>query len=215
MYKVTKLAVFASGRGSNFQTIYQKITEGYIPAQVGLLISDNEKAGAITFAVEHNIPVSVVKPKDFRTSETFGLELLRLLELYETDLIVLAGYLKKIPANVIDRYQNRIVNIHPALLPAFGGKGMYGIRVHEAVFNAGVKISGVTVHLVNNEYDAGPIVLQRVVNIEKCNSPEEIAAEVLKEEHKAFSEAIKKLLENEVMVEGQRVIMRKPNHVAD
>ena len=212
---MTKLAVFASGRGSNFQTIYQKITDGYIPAQIILLITDNDKASAIEFAREHNIPVSVVNPKDFHTSETFGLELLRLLELCETDFIILAGYLKKIPANVIERYQNRIVNIHPALLPSFGGKGMYGLHVHEAVFNAGVKISGVTVHLVNNEYDAGPIVLQRAVNIEACNSPEEIAAEVLKEEHKAFPEALKKLLENEVIVEGQRVIMRKPNHVAD
>jgi phosphoribosylglycinamide formyltransferase-1 len=212
---VTKIAVFASGRGSNFQTIYKKIKEGFIPAQIVLLITDNDKAGAITFAFEHNIPFSVVKPKDFYTSEIFGVELLRLLELYEAEFIILAGYLKKIPSNVIDRYQNRIVNIHPALLPSFGGKGMYGHRVHEAVFNSGVKLSGVTVHLVNNEYDAGPIVLQRAVNIEACNLPEEIAAEVLKEEHKAFPEALKRLLENEVIVEGQRVIIRKPKHVTN
>lgn len=206
--------MFASGRGSNFQTVYQKITEGYIPAQIVLLITDNSKAGAITFAVEHNIPVSVVKPKDFFTSEEFGAELLRFLELYKADFIILAGYLKKIPSNVIDRYQNRIVNVHPALLPAFGGKGMYGLHVHEAVFKSGVKLSGVTVHLVNKEYDAGPIVLQKAVNIEDCNSPEEIAAKVLKEEHKAFPEAIKRLLGNDVVIEGRRIIIGKPKHVA-
>lgn len=201
--------VFASGRGSNFQTIHQKIREGYISAQVVLLITDNSQAGAIAFAREHLIPASLVKPGDFPSPEAFGRQLLRILEQYQTDFIILAGYLKKIPPNVIEEYQNRILNIHPALLPAFGGEGMYGSRVHEAVFRSGAKISGVTVHLVNNDYDAGPIVLQKAVAIEDCDSPEEIAAKVLKEEHRAFPEAIKLLLENEVAIEGQRVRIRK------
>lgn len=209
---MTRLTVFASGRGSNFQTIFKRISDGYIPARVVLLITDNSKAGAIAFAAEHDIPVSVVRPNDFPTPEAFGDELLQLMALYKTEWIVLAGYLKKIPANVVNQYQNRIINIHPALLPAFGGKGMYGLRVHQAVFNAGVKISGVTVHLVNNEYDAGPIVLQKAVNIEVCSSPEEIAATVLQQEHLAFPEAIKLLIENEIDIEGQRVIIRKPIH---
>jgi len=209
---VTRITVFASGRGSNFQTIFKKISDGYIPARVVLLITDNSSAGAIAFATEHNIPVSVVKPSDFQTPEAFGEELLRLMDLNKTEWVVLAGYLKKIPANVVDRYQNRIINIHPALLPSFGGKGMYGLRVHQAVFNAGVKVSGVTVHLVNNEYDAGPIVVQKAVNIKDCSSPEEIAAKVLQQEHLAFPEAIKLLIENEIGIEGQRVIIRKPKH---
>lgn len=209
---MTRLTVFASGRGSNFQTIFKKISDGYISARVVLLITDNSKAGAIAFAAKHNIPVAVVKPNNFQAPEAFGEELLRLMDLNKTEWVILAGYLKKIPANVVNRYQNRIVNIHPALLPAFGGKGMYGLRVHQAVFNAGVKISGVTVHLVNNEYDAGPIVVQKAVDIEDCSSPEEIAARVLQQEHLAFPEAIKLLIENEIAIDGQRVIKRKSIH---
>lgn len=209
---MTRITVFASGRGSNFRTIFKKISDGYIPARVVLLITDNNKAGAIAFAAEHDIPVSVVKPNNFQTPEAFGDELLRLMDLHKTELVILAGYLKKIPVNVVNKYRNRIVNIHPALLPAFGGEGMYGLRVHRAVFHAGVKISGVTVHLVNNEYDAGPIVLQKAVNIKDCSSPEEIAAKVLQQEHLVFPEAIKLLIENEIGVEGQRVIIRKPKH---
>ena len=209
---MTKIAVFASGRGSNFQTIHQKIREGYISAQVVLLITDNGQAGAIAYAREHHIPAALVKPGEFPSSEAFGRQLLRLLEQHQTEFIILAGYLKKIPPNVIEKYQNRILNIHPALLPAFGGKGMYGSRVHQAVFQSGVKISGVTIHLVNNEYDAGPIVLQKVVAIDDCNSPQEIAAKVLKVEHRAFPEALKLLLENEIAIEGQRVRIRKAKH---
>lgn len=209
---MVNIAVFASGRGSNFQTIYHKTVAGYLPAKIAALISDNRAAGAIEFAREQRIPVFVAPPGDFPSPEVFGGELLRILKLQAVEFIVLAGYLKKIPANVVDAFPNRILNIHPALLPSFGGKGMYGMRVHQAVFDAGVKVSGVTVHLVNNEYDAGPIVLQRAVDIRECRSPEEIARKVLAQEHRAFPEALKLLLENEYRVEGRRVIIRKIKH---
>ncbi|MFQ5583647.1 MAG: phosphoribosylglycinamide formyltransferase, partial [Calditrichia bacterium] len=126
---------------------------------------------------------------------------------YNVNYIILAGYVKKIPDNLIDQYQNRIVNIHPALLPAFGGKGMYGMHVHRAVFESGAQYSGVTVHLVNNEYDAGPILLQKVVDIHDCQSPEEIASRVLAVEHRVFPDALKILLEKNIEIRGKRVIV--------
>ena len=209
---VTKIAVFASGRGSNFQVVYQRIKDGYIPAEIALLISDNPHAGALAFAAAHDIPCTVIRPKDFATPEMFGEELLHALLAQQIEFIVLAGYLKKIPGNVVQHYANRIVNIHPALLPAFGGRGMYGIRVHEAVFLSGAKISGLTVHLVNDEYDAGPIVLQKAVAIDDCNSPADIARKVLEVEHQALPEAIKLLLENSYAAEDNRVILGKRSY---
>ncbi len=206
---VTKIAVFASGRGSNFREIYKNTRSGFIPAEISLLVSDNPRAGIIPFAEAHSIPVSIIQPKKFSSSHDFGMALLDVLAAQQIEYIVLAGYLKKIPENVVSAFNNRIINIHPALLPAFGGQGMYGKHVHQAVFKAGVKVSGITIHLVNEEYDSGPILLQRAADIADCETPEEIAAAVLKLEHKAFPEAIKLLLENEPEIDGNRVIIRK------
>jgi phosphoribosylglycinamide formyltransferase-1 len=203
---VKKIAIFASGRGSNFIKIYESIQHGEIPGEISCLISDNEKAGAFEYAQSKSIPISVISPKNFKTSEAFGLEILKVLNQYQVEWIILAGYLKKIPDNVVSKYSNHILNIHPALLPAFGGKGMYGIRVHQAVFESGAKISGVTVHLVNKVYDAGPIVMQKAVNIEDCRNPEEIAHKVLKVEHILFSRAIKKIFTSNYEIISNRVI---------
>ena len=172
---MNKIAVFASGRGSNFVKIYENIQKGYLAGEIACLISNKPEAGAIEFANKNSIKTYLVIPKNFPTSDIFGSELLKILNEHEIDWIILAGYLKKIPDNVIRQYANRIVNIHPALLPAFGGKGMYGMHVHEAVFKSGAKISGVSVHLVNEVYDSGPIVMQRAVSIEHCDNPDEIA----------------------------------------
>jgi formyltetrahydrofolate-dependent phosphoribosylglycinamide formyltransferase len=206
---VKKIAVFASGRGSNFIKIYENIKSGRISAKIACVISNNPDAGAIDFAQKNAIKTYLVIPKNFSTSELFGSELLKILEKNEIDWIILAGYLKKIPDNVVQRYANRIVNIHPALLPAFGGKGMYGMHVHQAVFNSGTKISGVTVHLVNEIYDSGPIVMQRAVDIEDCRNPDEIAISVLAVEHKVFSEAIGKLFTQAYRIDSNRVIFAK------
>ncbi len=208
---MTKIAVFASGRGSNFQTLHHKSKEGFVPAQIGVLISDKSQAGALAYAREHQIPAIVVPPADFENVSEFGIKLLQILALHKIDWIVLAGYLRKIPENVIALYENRIVNIHPALLPAFGGKGMYGMNVHRAVYLSGVHYSGVTVHLVNNEYDAGPIVAQKAVYIADCRSPEEIAERVLIEEHQLYPKALKKILENRFTLDGNRIIWEDIN----
>jgi formyltetrahydrofolate-dependent phosphoribosylglycinamide formyltransferase len=203
---VRKIAVFASGRGSNFINIYENIQRGRLDARVVCLISNKPETGAIEYAEQENINRYIVVPKDFLSSDEFGHELLRILKKHEAEWIVLAGYLKKIPDNVVHHYSNKIVNIHPALLPAFGGKGMYGMHVHEAVFRSGAKISGVTVHLVNEVYDAGPIVMQRAVDIEACKNPEEIAKTVLATEHQLFSEALQRLYTTEFKIEFNRVI---------
>lgn len=202
------IAVFASGRGSNFKKIYQKIQEGELPARIRCLITDNEHAGALSFARENDIPGYVIPPADFTSSRHFGEKLVQVLNSHQTDWVILAGYLKKIPDNVVAAFSNRILNIHPALLPAFGGKGMYGSRVHRAVFDSGARVSGVTIHLVNTEYDAGPIVAQQAVNVENCRSPEEIAEMVLRIEHELYWRTLRKILTTDFEVQGKRVVFK-------
>jgi len=200
-----RLAVFASGRGSNFQAILRKIREQYIPATVQLCITNNPDAGVIGLASDHGIPVKIFIPKNFENSHAFNEAVLRELISARIDYIVLAGYLKMIGPQIVERFDNKIINIHPALLPAFGGKGMYGHHVHQAVFDRGVKYSGVTIHLVNKEYDAGPIVLQEVVSVDGASSADEIAEKVLAVEHRIFPEAVKLLVEDRLVVNGSRV----------
>ena len=204
--QLKKIAVFASGRGSNFIKIYENIKSGDIPAEICCLVTDNPSAAAIDFSKSEHIPVFVVRPKDFTDPTAFGAELLRILNNLTVEWIVLAGYLKMIPSKVVEAFSNKIVNIHPALLPAFGGKGMYGMYVHEAVLKSGAKISGVTVHLVNEIYDSGPIVMQRSVDIESCNRAEDIAKAVLKIEHVLYSEALKRLLTRPFHISFNKVI---------
>jgi len=203
-----RLAVFASGRGSNFRAILDNIHNGSIPAEVVLCFTNNPAAGVIDIAKANHIPVCVIIPKNFPDSTAFNDAVLKELQSAGADYIVLAGYLKLIGRQIIAAYPDRIINIHPALLPAFGGKGMYGHHVHQAVFESGARISGVTVHLVNSEYDAGPIVLQQCVPIDDLNSPDEIAARVLTIEHQIYARAIKLLVEDKLHIEGKRVYIR-------
>ena len=200
-----RLAVFASGRGSNFRAILEQTHNGFIPAVIALCITNNPKAGVIDIANEHKIPVHIILPKNFPDAPAFNDAILKELSAARIEYIILAGYLKLIGKPIIDAYPNRIINIHPALLPSFGGAGMYGHHVHEAVYESGVKVSGATVHLVNNEYDAGPIVLQQAVSIENVNSADEIAARVLEIEHKIYARAVKLLVEERLKIHGKRV----------
>lgn len=204
-----RIAVFASGRGSNFIKIHRNILRGKIPAQVVCFLTDNSQAPALQYALKHYIPNVILSPKNFSDPSHFEIEMLNFLQQHQSEWIVLAGYLKKIPDKVVEIYKNKIVNIHPALLPAFGGKGMYGMHVHEAVYASGAKISGVTVHLVNEIYDAGPIVLQKAVDIEDCQDPSEIAAKVLKVEHKLYSLALIKLFTRSYSIQGNRVVFKE------
>lgn len=198
------IAVFASGRGSNFQAILNAIDAGLLPAQIVVLISNKSDAGAMEIARAHNISTQHLSQKMFSSEEALADAMLEVLEENHAEFIALAGYLKKIPAQVIRQYRNRIVNIHPALLPSFGGEGMYGHRVHEAVIASGEKVSGATVHLVDEEYDRGAIVLQKTVIVDHDDTPDSLAAKVLKIEHEIFPLALKAFAEGRVRVEGRK-----------
>lgn len=205
-----KIAVFASGRGSNFKAILDAIRAGKIRnASVVALITNNADAGALATAKEHDIPALCVSRKQFGSDDEFRQALLGILNQYGADFIVLAGYMKKIEAEIIRRFKNRIVNIHPALLPAFGGQGMYGMRVHEAVIASGSALSGATVHIVDEEYDRGPIVLQQSVPVSPDDTPETLAAKVIKVEHELYPRAIGLFAEGKVVIHEQRVMIEQ------
>ena len=198
------IAVFASGRGSNFNAILHAIHEGTLPARVVLLISNKSDAGALEYARANGIPAVHLSTQQFPSEDAYVDRLLALLREHGADFIALAGYLKKIPARVIVQFRNRIVNIHPALLPKFGGPGMYGIHVHKAVLAAGETTTGATVHVVDEEYDRGAIVLQRTVNVLPDDTPETLAARVLTIEHQLYPEALKAFAEGRVEINGTK-----------
>ena len=201
------IAVFASGRGSNFNAILNAVAEGRLPARVSLLVSNNSNAGAMELARSRNIPAVHVSQKQFSSEEEYVERLLALLSQYRVDLIALAGYMKHVPTKVIERFRNRVVNIHPALLPDFGGKGMFGINVHEAVIASGAKVSGATVHIVDEEYDHGAIVLQKTVDVSPDDTPETLAAKVLSIEHEIYPQALAAFAAGRVHIEGRRARM--------
>jgi len=189
--------VFASGRGSNLQAIIDGVEEGRLNCEIVFVMSNNSSSGALEIARKKNIPAYHLSERVFHKNN-FEESLIDLLEKHKPDLIVLAGYMKLVSISVIRRFENRIINIHPALLPKFGGKGMYGMNVHNAVFQAGEKVSGVTIHIVNENYDEGKIIYQEKIDISDCKSPEEIAEKVLKLEHKVYPEVIQKIIEGKI-----------------
>ncbi len=206
-----RLAVFASGGGSNFQAILDAIQRGELPAEVGLLVSDRPTAGAIRRAEAHRIPAAILPPSTFEDESAYVYALQKQLDEHRVNFIALAGYLKKIPSPIVQQYYGRMINIHPSLLPAFGGKGMYGLRVHRAVLAYGAKWTGATVHLVDEEYDHGPIVLQEPVPVLPEDTPEILAARVLRVEHRLYPKALGLFAENRVEINGRTVTI-KPSH---
>ncbi|MCL6495236.1 MAG: phosphoribosylglycinamide formyltransferase [Ignavibacterium sp.] len=199
-----RLAVFVSGRGSNLKAILEH-SELENLIKVVVVFSDKVECGAFEIARKYGIETKVIGKGDNKISNE---NLLDVLRNYNLDLIVLAGYLKLVPVELVREYENRIINIHPALLPSFGGKGMYGMNVHTAVFNSSAKVSGATVHFVNAEYDKGKIIAQRCVDISDVKSAEEIAERVLKIEHQILPEVIKAFAEKRILVQDNRVIIK-------
>lgn len=189
------IAVYLSGAGSNFRAINESIKNSRLKSKIKVVISSNGTAGGLEYAHSEGIETAVLQRNDFADSQAFADAQLKLLSDHQVDLIVLAGYMKKLALPVVRKYKDRILNIHPALLPDFGGKGMYGMFVHQAVIQSGVKKSGATVHLVDEIYDNGKIILQQSVEIEADDTAEMLQKKVLLVEHKIFSEAIG-LLEN-------------------
>ncbi|MCU7503975.1 MAG: phosphoribosylglycinamide formyltransferase [Ignavibacteria bacterium] len=201
-----KIAVFVSGRGSNLQAILDAKSSGFLNVEVAAVFTDRPDSGAVERAKGNSIPVWVIC-KEKKSGSVSNEELSGLLGKLKIDLIVLAGFLKLVPESVIDHFENKIINIHPALLPSFGGKGMYGMNVHRAVFNSSAKITGPTVHFVDKLYDNGKIIAQRAVDISDVNSPEEIAERVLKVEHELLPFVIKKIEEGKVKTINERVVV--------
>lgn len=203
------LGVFASGRGSNFMAILRAIQEGRLNADVKCLLSNTIDAGALSVAQDHYIPATVIEKSMYPSRALFIEAMINYLEEHDVNFIVLAGYLKKVPPEIVARYKNCVINIHPALLPSFGGKGMYGHHVHEAVLEQGCKITGVTVHLVDDEYDQGPIVAQKCVPVEEGDTADTLAARVLQVEHQIYTEALQLFAEDRIRVEGRRTVTRR------
>jgi len=197
------LAVFCSGAGSNFQALYRGIEERHLPAQIVLCVSDKESSGAIQFARANNIETLHLSRTPYADEESYSNVMLSALHAHHIDFILLAGYLKKIPQKVIAAFPKKILNIHPALLPKFGGKGMYGLNVHEAVINAGETTSGATVHFVNEEYDKGEIILQRTVEILPDDTPLSLSKKILTIEHEVYIEALQKIISSTGQEKGK------------
>lgn len=195
------IAIFASGGGSNFQAIADACADGSIPAQVVLCVASRPDAGVIDRASRLGIPHVVLEG----TTAEWMPSVLEELERRDVDFIALAGFMKMVPVAMTQRYQGRIVNIHPALLPLFGGKGMYGMNVHRAVVEAGQTESGATVHLVDEDYDTGPIIAQESVPVYPTDTPEDVAARVLSVEHRLYPAVIKAFAEGRVQLDGRQV----------
>ena len=199
-----KIAVFVSGGGSNFKAIHHQIIQGNILGKIVMVFSNNPNCGAIKFAEENSIPIFIINAARYPNAHTRDEFLLETCLKAEIDLICLAGFMKMLPKNIVKQYEYRILNIHPGLLPEFGGKGFYGMRVHEAVINTGKRESGATVHFVDEIYDHGPIILQKKVEVMETDTPESLAARVLKVEHELFPEVVKAFCENKIIMENNK-----------
>ncbi len=177
-----KLAVLVSGGGTNLQAIFDAIDSGKIQnAEVSVVISNNQNAYALARAKKHGVEAVCISPKDFADRAAFNQAFLKKLDSYQADLVVLAGFLVVLPQEMIQRYQNRIINIHPSLIPSFCGKGYYGLKVHEGALARGVKLTGATVHFVDEGTDTGPIILQKAVAVEPEDTPETLQRRVMEQ----------------------------------
>ncbi len=197
-----KMAVLVSGGGTNLQAIIDAIESGKITnAEISVVISNNANAYALERAKQHGIEALCVSPKSFSSREEFNQKLLETIQSYQVDLVVLAGCLVVIPEIMVKAYPNKIINIHPALIPSFCGTGYYGLKVHEGVLKRGVKVTGATVHFVDEGTDTGPIILQKAVEVHQDDTPEILQRRVMEEaEWKIMPEAINLIANHKVQV---------------
>ncbi|MBO4408207.1 MAG: phosphoribosylglycinamide formyltransferase [Clostridiales bacterium] len=206
-----KIAVFVSGGGTNLQAIIDRIKSGYLSnVEISLVISSSPAAYALTRAKDNNIPCKVFSRKDYDDLAVWDKDVLKALNESGAELVVLAGYLSLLGPEVVKAFNNRIINIHPALIPSFCGKGMYGIRPHKAVLERGVKVSGATVHFVNEVYDEGPILLQKAENVRPDDTPETLQQRIMKNcEQDILPRAIKLISEGKVTIENNIAYVRE------
>ena len=206
-----RVAVLVSGGGTNLQAIIDAVEAGNITnTEIVGVISNNRNAYALERAKNHGIPGLCISPKDFETREEFNQALLNKLNEMKVDLIVLAGFLVVIPEMMIREYRNRIINIHPSLIPSFCGTGYYGLKVHEAALARGVKVVGATVHFVDEGTDTGPIILQKAVEVEEGDTPQILQRRVMEQaEWKILPQAIHLIANNKIEVTDGKVTMKK------
>ena len=206
-----KLAVLVSGGGTNLQSIIDSIADGRITnAEIKVVISNNKNAYALERASKAGIPAKALSPKDFPDREAFNEALLQALIDSEADLVVLAGCLVVIPPKIVEHFKNRIINIHPSLIPSFCGKDYYGLKVHEGVLNRGVKVTGATVHFVDDGTDTGPIILQKAVEVHQDDTPKSLQLRVMEEaEWVIMPRAIDLIANGKVKVEGGKALIEQ------
>ena len=206
--KTLRLAVLISGTGRTLENLITLTNRGELPGRIATVVSSRADVRGNAIAEEAGIPLAVVPRRHFKSTEEFSAAIYDALLPMEIDLVVMAGFLCKI--NVHPAFEGRIMNIHPSLLPLFGGKGLYGGRVHQAVLDSGMKISGCTVHCVDESYDAGPIILQTAVPVLDDDTPSTLAARVFQEERRAYPEAIRLFAAGRLQIEGQQVRILPP-----
>lgn len=206
-----RVAVLVSGGGTNLQAIIDAVKSGAITnTELAGVISNNKNAFALERAARHEIPSMCISPKDFRTRDEFNCALLAELKRMQVDLIVLAGFLVVIPEMLIREYRNRIINIHPSLIPSFCGTGFYGLKVHEAALERGVKVVGATVHFVDEGTDTGPIILQKAVEVEEGDTPQTLQRRVMEQaEWKILPQAINLIANDEIEVSDGKVVIKR------
>lgn len=203
MARKVKVAVLISGSGTNLQSLIDSCSKRDFPAEISLVISSRKKAYGLERARNHSIPAQTLRRKDFETDDEYTNAMLEILEAHRIEVICLAGYLKLVPTRVVRRFKGRMLNIHPALLPKFGGKGMYGMRVHKAVLAAGETESGPSVHVVDEIYDHGKVMIREKVPVLPDDTPEILQKRVLEAEHRVYPQALRKLAEEIVSKQEQ------------
>lgn len=208
MVEAKKIAVLVSGRGSNLQSIIDNIEKGQILGKIEIVISNRKDAYGLTRAKNNGIQDLYIGKENYPDIKERNARLLEVLKEEKIDLIVLAGYMSILDKKIIDEYKNRIINIHPSLIPSFCGKGYYGEKVHEAVIEYGVKVTGATVHFVDEGADTGPVILQKAIEVEFKDTPKTIADKVLKIEHELLPLAVKLFCEERIIVEGRKVAIK-------
>lgn len=203
-----RIAVLISGGGTTLRNLIHKINAGTLPVEICVVVSTNPQARGLRFAAAENIPAVIVQRKDYGTIEAFSADVFAPCRQHRAALVVMAGFLKlvKIP----DDFRGRVINIHPALIPKFCGAGFYGQRVHTAVLAAGESISGCTVHFVDDQFDHGPIILQKQVPVLPGDTPETLASRVFAAECEAYPEVIRLYAEGKIRLEGNRVVADQP-----
>ena len=201
------IVVFASGTGSNFISIYNNVKQANINGRIVLLVSNNPRCKAVNFANSNDIKTCIISKDTIANENSHKAFLLNELKVVRTDLIVLAGYLKIIPLKVISHYRNKILNIHPSLLPKFGGKGFYGMKVHKAVMESNELFTGATVHFVDEIYDNGPIVAQERIEINQNDDIYSISKRVLEVEHSLLPYIVKKFCKDEIVFKEERPVL--------